>query len=56
MAVSTELMAGYTEAPIARILSMHLGTAQEQHDLRSEDEGVVERGAVCCSESSVEAA
>jgi hypothetical protein len=44
LAVGTELMAGYTEAPIAQILSVHLATAQEQHALRSEDEGRVERG------------
>lgn len=44
---------GYTEA---QILSVHLGTAQEQHAFRSEDEGGVERGAVCYLESSGEAA
>lgn len=58
MAVGTELVAGYTEAPIAQIEggSEHSVCTQEQLALRSEDEGGVERGAVCYSESSVEAA
>lgn len=55
LAVGTELMAGYTDALIPQILSVHLGIAQEQHTVMIEDEGRVERGAVCYSESSVEA-